>query len=51
MAGVPVATRIKVWGLGGTLEMDLSRITVNEGISDAELALPPMTSTAERIDY
>ena len=48
--GVPVATRIKAWGARGTVEMDLSRITVNEGISDAELTLS-VPSSAERIVY
>ena len=48
--GVPVATRIKVWGLRGTMEMDLSRIAVNSGISDTDLALS-VSATAGRIVY
>ncbi len=48
--GVRVATHIKIWGLGGTMEMDLSRIEVNSGISDTDLALP-VSATAGRIDY
>ncbi len=48
--GIPVPREVTANGLGGRLSLTLSKVTVNSGLTGADLALPE-SPTAERIEY